>query len=123
MSAGWLIKFLIGIIAIVFIFYFGYSFTSNEGVKVAEVNGEIISGVEYQDAYRNILLNLQTEYQNVWSDNLIEAFNLGPFFTMTTERLKLYQNVVNTFKPIYPARPGRSGDRGQHQQCLSGRSA
>ena len=75
-AKSWLIKFMIGIIAIVFIFYFGYSFTSNEGVKVAEVNGEIISGVEYKETYRDLLTNLQTEYQNVWNDNLIQVFDL-----------------------------------------------
>jgi len=39
-AKSWLIKFLIGIIAVVFIFYFGYSFRSKGGVKVAYVNGE-----------------------------------------------------------------------------------
>ena len=75
-AKSWLIKFFIAIIAIVFIFFYGYRFTSDEGVKVAEVNGEIISGVEYQEAYRDLVTNLQTEYKNVWSDNLIEAFDL-----------------------------------------------
>lgn len=75
-AKSWLIKFLIAIIAIVFIFYFGYSFTSQRGLKVASVNGESISGLEYQKAYRNLLEALQREYKNVWSDNLIEAFDL-----------------------------------------------
>ncbi|MBN2124465.1 MAG: SurA N-terminal domain-containing protein [Deltaproteobacteria bacterium] len=75
-AKSYLIKFLIGIIAVVFIFYFGYSFTSREGVQVASVNGEMISGVEYQKAYRNMLESLQREYKSVWSDNLIKVFNL-----------------------------------------------
>ena len=75
-AKSWLIKLLIGIIAVVFIFYFGYSFTSKEGVKVAVVNGEIISGLEYQKAYRDLLANLQKQYKNVWSDNLIKVFDL-----------------------------------------------
>jgi peptidyl-prolyl cis-trans isomerase D len=75
-AKSWLIKFLIAIIAVVFIFYFGYSFTSDEGVKVAEVNGEVISYFEYQNAYIELLKNLQEQYQNMWSDNLIEIFDL-----------------------------------------------
>ena len=75
-AKSWLIKFLIAIIAIVFIFYFGYSFTSQRGVKVASVNGENISGLEYQKAYRGLLEALQKEYKDVWSDNLIEVFDL-----------------------------------------------
>ncbi|MBU2498212.1 MAG: SurA N-terminal domain-containing protein [Proteobacteria bacterium] len=75
-AKSWLIKFLIGIIAVVFVFYFGYSFRSGEGLKIASVNGDVITGVEYQEAYRNLLEGLQREYKNVWSDNLIEVFDL-----------------------------------------------
>ncbi len=75
-AKSWLIKFLIAIIALVFIFYFGYSFRSKEGVKVAEVNGEVISGIEYQKAYRDLLTGLQKEYKSVWNDNLIKVFDL-----------------------------------------------
>ena len=75
-AKSWLIKFLIGIIAVVFVFYFGYSFTSEESAKIAEVNGEAISYLEYQNAYRERLMNLQQQYQNMWSDNLIEFFDI-----------------------------------------------
>ncbi len=74
-AKSWLIKVLIGIIALVFIFYFGYSFT-DESAKVAEVNGEVISLLEYENAYRELLSGLQQEYQDMWSDSLIEAFDL-----------------------------------------------
>ncbi|MGD8229642.1 MAG: SurA N-terminal domain-containing protein [Desulfobacteraceae bacterium] len=75
-AKSWLIKFLIGMIAVVFIFYFGYSFTARSGVKIAYVNGEPITGVEYQKTYRRYLENLQRAYKNVWSENLIEEFDL-----------------------------------------------
>jgi peptidyl-prolyl cis-trans isomerase D len=75
-AKSWLIKFLIGMIAVVFIFYFGYSFTARSGVKIAYVNGEPISGVEYQKTYRRYLENLQKAYKSVWNENLIEEFDL-----------------------------------------------
>lgn len=75
-AKSWLIKFLIGIIAIVFIFYFGYSFTSTDGLKIAEVNGEYISGVEYQKAYKNLLTGLQRDYKSLWNEELIKVFDL-----------------------------------------------
>lgn len=75
-AKSWLIKFLIGIIAVVFIFYFGYSFRARTGVKIAYVNGELISGVEYQKAYRNLLEGLQRQYRDAWSDNLIKIFDI-----------------------------------------------
>ncbi|MBW1801447.1 MAG: SurA N-terminal domain-containing protein, partial [Deltaproteobacteria bacterium] len=75
-AKSWLIKFLIGIIAIVFIFYFGYSFRSKKGIKIAYVNGELISGVEYEKTYRNMLQSLQAEYKTVWNENLVKLFDL-----------------------------------------------
>jgi peptidyl-prolyl cis-trans isomerase D len=88
-AKSWLIKFLIAIIAIVFIFYFGYSFTSRDGVKVAFVNGEYISGQDYNRAYRNLLQALQREYKSVWSENLIKAFDLEnrAFNNLVNEKL------------------------------------
>ncbi|UCF57505.1 MAG: SurA N-terminal domain-containing protein, partial [Deltaproteobacteria bacterium] len=85
-AKSWLIKFLIGMIAVVFIFYFGYSFTARRGVKIAYVNGEPISGLEYQKSYRRLLEALQRDYKNVWSENLIEVFDL---------RNKALENLIN----------------------------
>jgi peptidyl-prolyl cis-trans isomerase D len=81
-----LIKFLIAMIAVVFIFYFGYSFTSRNGVKIAYVNGDPISGMEYQKTYRRLLEALQRDYKNVWSENLIEVFDL---------RNRALENLIN----------------------------
>ncbi len=85
-AKSWLIKFLIGMIAVVFIFYFGYSFTSRGGVKIGYVNGEPIMGTEYQKTYQHLLEALQREYKNVWSENLIEAFDL---------RNRALENLIN----------------------------
>ncbi len=75
-AKSYLIKVLIAIIAVVFIFYFGYSFRSREGVKVASVNGEPITSTEYQKAYKDLLESLRRQYRDMWSENLIEAFDL-----------------------------------------------
>jgi peptidyl-prolyl cis-trans isomerase D len=64
------------IIAIVFVFYFGYSFHGREGIKIALVNDEIITAVEYDKNYRTMLEALQREYRGMWSDNLLKAFDL-----------------------------------------------
>ena len=75
-AKSWLIKFLIAIIALVFVFYFGYSFTAKRGLKIAYVNGEVISGMEYQKAYRDLLEALRRQYKSVWNENLIKVFDL-----------------------------------------------
>ena len=61
-AKSWLIKFMIAIIAIVFTFYFGYSFRADRGGKVASVNGEVISLKEYEKAYRSLLDFYQQQY-------------------------------------------------------------
>jgi len=75
-AKSWLIKFLIGIIAVVFVFYFGYSFTSNQALKIAYVNGEVISGPEYEKAYRDMISAYQARYKDMWNENLIKMLNL-----------------------------------------------
>lgn len=75
-AKSWLIKVLIGIIALVFVFYFGYSFTAKRGLKIAYVNGEVISSMEYQKAYRDLFEALRRQYKSVWNDNLIKVFDL-----------------------------------------------
>ena len=75
-AKSWLIKVLIAIIAIVFVFYFGYSFRERQASKLASVNGDVITVVQYEKAYRNLLEGLQREYRGMWNDNLIKLFDL-----------------------------------------------
>ena len=75
-AKSWLIKALIAIIAVVFVFYFGYSFTSDQAMKIAYVNGELINGPEYEKVYRDMITSLQTRYKSMWNDNMIKIFNL-----------------------------------------------
>lgn len=75
-AKSWLIKVLIAIIAVVFVFYFGYSFTERRASRMASVNGDVITVAEYEKAYRNLLEGLQREYRGMWDDNLIKVFDL-----------------------------------------------
>jgi peptidyl-prolyl cis-trans isomerase D len=75
-AKSWLIKTLIAIIAVVFVFYFGYSFRSRASAKVAYVNGDVISTAEYEKTYRNLVEQLRREYKGVWNENLIKVFDL-----------------------------------------------
>ena len=75
-AKSYLIKFLIGIIAIVFIFYFGYSFRSRNVVKIAVVNGEVISALEYDKAYRDLVEGLRRQYGDMWNESLVKRLKL-----------------------------------------------
>ncbi|MBW1784060.1 MAG: SurA N-terminal domain-containing protein [Deltaproteobacteria bacterium] len=75
-AKSWLIKFLIGIIAVVFVFYFGYSFTSDQALKIAYVNDEVITGPEYEKAYRDMVTAFQARYKDLWNENMIKMLDL-----------------------------------------------
>jgi len=88
-AKSWLIKFLIGIIAVVFVFYFGYSFTSDQALKIAYVNGEVISGPEYEKTYRDMISAYQARYKDMWNENMIKALDLktGALNALIDQRL------------------------------------
>ncbi len=75
-AKSWLIKVMIGLISIVFVLYFGYSFRERKGVKVASVNGEPISRLEYEETKRRLRENLQEQYRDVWSEDLMKMFDI-----------------------------------------------
>jgi peptidyl-prolyl cis-trans isomerase D len=76
-SKSILIKIIIGLIGVVFTFWGIYTIrAAKPGSKIAYVNGELISGIEYQTAYRDMLLALQRQYKDYWNENLIEVSRL-----------------------------------------------
>ena len=75
-ARSWLIKVLMTVIVLVFIFYFGYSFKARQGLKIALVNGEVISGLDYDKAYRNLYESFRRQYKDRWNENMVKAFDL-----------------------------------------------
>ena len=71
-----IIKVMIGLIGVVFVFWGIYTVRGRPGMKIAYVNGDLITGQEYQTAYREMLEALQRQYGTYWNDNLIWAFHL-----------------------------------------------
>ncbi|SPD71925.1 PPIC-type PPIASE domain protein [uncultured Desulfobacterium sp.] len=75
-AQSWLIKTLMFIIAVVFIFYFGYSFTARRGLKTAYVNGDLITTEEYRKAYGELVESLQRQYKDMWNEEIVKALDL-----------------------------------------------
>jgi len=131
-AKSWLIKFLIGIIAVVFVFYFGYSFRSNQALKVAYVNGEVISGPEYEKVYRDMIAAYQARYKDMWNENMIKMLNLKTqalntlidrrLMTQAAKRLGIDVTEEECQKAImgYPAfQVNGQFDMGRYQALLS----
>ena len=131
-AKSWLIKFLIGIIAVVFVFYFGYSFTSDQALKIAYVNGEVISGPEYEKAYRDMVSAYQARYKDMWNENMIKMLDLRTralntlvdqrLMTQAAKRLGIEVTESECQKAIlsYPAfQINGQFDMGRYQSLLS----
>lgn len=71
-----MIKILLGIIVLAFIFMGVGSFREDKIQKIASVNEDPISYEEYQKVYRNILDGLHNQYGNRLDDKMIKMFNL-----------------------------------------------
>jgi len=75
-TKGILVKVLVGLIAVVFVFWGVYAIREKPGSKIAYVNGDLITGLEYDAKYREILDALQKQYKEYWNDSLIKAFQI-----------------------------------------------
>jgi peptidyl-prolyl cis-trans isomerase D len=75
-TKGILIKVMVGLIAVVFVFWGVYAIREKPGSKIAYVNGDLITGLEYEAKYREMLDALQKQYKEYWNDTLIKAFQI-----------------------------------------------
>ena len=75
-TKGILVKVMVGLIAVVFIFWGVYAIREKPGSKIAYVNGDLITGMEYEAKYREMLDALQKQYKEYWNDTLIKAFQI-----------------------------------------------
>lgn len=75
-SKSIMIKVMIGLIALVFVFWGVNSIREKPGAKIAYVNGDLITGLEYDAVYREMLNSLQKQYKDYWNDNLIKVFQI-----------------------------------------------
>ena len=75
-AGSWMIKVLLGIIVVAFIFMGAGSFNASRSSKIATVNGEKININQYQTAYNNLLENMRNQMGNQLNEEMIKALNL-----------------------------------------------
>jgi peptidyl-prolyl cis-trans isomerase D len=75
-AGSWMIKVILGVIVIVFVFWGVGSFRDDAVNSIASVNGEDISLEEYRTAYNNLLEMLRQNYGNNLSEDLIKAMGV-----------------------------------------------
>lgn len=75
-ATSWMIKFILGVIVIVFVFWGVGSFTSDRATRVALVNDQIITVEEYREAYNNLIEQVRRTFGSNLNDDMIKMLNL-----------------------------------------------
>ena len=75
-AGSWMIKGLLAIIVIVFVFWGVGSFRSRQANRVALVNGEVITVREYQEAYNSLVEQLRSRLGNNLNEETLKTLNL-----------------------------------------------
>jgi peptidyl-prolyl cis-trans isomerase D len=75
-AGSWLIKGLLAIIVIVFVFWGVGSFRSRQANRVALVNGEVITVQEYQESYNSLVEQLKSRLGNNLNEETLKTLGL-----------------------------------------------
>ncbi len=73
---NWIIKFFLGIIVVVFVFFGFGTFGSKRNNSVAMINDEPISFEEYQQAYKMAINQLRARFGDNLNDDIVKALNV-----------------------------------------------
>lgn len=75
-ATSWLIKVALILIAIVFVFWGGYSYQSREASRLAKVYDQYITYGEYQKAYEQLVDTYRRQFGKMFSDDLLKQLNV-----------------------------------------------
>jgi peptidyl-prolyl cis-trans isomerase D len=75
-AGSWMIKILLAGIAVTFISWGGYQFTSQRLSRVALVNGETISLADYNAAYKRLINQVRQSFGSNLNDELVKSLQL-----------------------------------------------
>ncbi|MCF8112415.1 MAG: SurA N-terminal domain-containing protein [Desulfotignum sp.] len=75
-TGNWIIKIFLGIIVVVFVFLGVGSMNSDRNNSVASIDDDPITVNEFQDAYKNMVAQMQERFQDNLTDDLLKALNV-----------------------------------------------
>ena len=114
-ARNWLIKILLGIIIIVFIFYFGSIRGKKQAESIAIIDGKCISYTNFRNEYQNLINLYRQRFGNNLTDDILKELNLKQraldnlinqvIANRKADELKLYvsENEIKAFILSYPA--------------------
>ena len=75
-ASSFVVKFILGLIIVVFVFFGWGAYKSGQMNQVARVNDQVITPQEYKAAYNELINNLRARFQGNLSNSMIEMFQL-----------------------------------------------
>jgi peptidyl-prolyl cis-trans isomerase D len=75
-AGTWLIKFILGAIVVVFVFWGVGSYTSQRSNRVATVNGDVVTLEDYRASYTQLLDQMRQSFGSNLTDDLIQKLGL-----------------------------------------------
>ncbi|MDD5100116.1 MAG: SurA N-terminal domain-containing protein [Syntrophales bacterium] len=75
-ARNWLMKIILGIIVIVFVFYFGSMGGSQRAERIAMIDGKPIVYVDFQREYQNMLDMYRQRFGQELTEEMVKALNL-----------------------------------------------
>jgi len=75
-AKSWMMQVLLGIIIVVFIFYFGSLQSQRQAEVIAMVDETAISYSDYRKAYDNLLEYYRTQFKGALTDDILKSLNL-----------------------------------------------
>lgn len=75
-ASSWLIKLLLGGVAVTFISWGGYRISSRNTGRAASVNGETITMDEYRNSYKRLIEQVRQQFGNNLSEEMLKSLQL-----------------------------------------------
>lgn len=75
-SKSWMIKALLILVAIVFVWWGGATYQSKSDTAVVQIDDEFISERDYYNVYEKMVTRYRTQLGKAWSEKLVEEMNL-----------------------------------------------
>ncbi|HET6460581.1 MAG TPA: SurA N-terminal domain-containing protein [Syntrophales bacterium] len=75
-AKNWLVKILLGMVIVVFIFYFGSTRWRQKAEAIAIIDGKVIPYVEFRQKYQNLVDAYREQYKGALTDEMLQSLNL-----------------------------------------------
>ncbi len=94
-ARNWLVKILLGMVIIVFIFYFGSYSWRQQSEAIAIIDGKAIPHVEFQKKYQNLIETYRQRLGGALTDDILKSLNL---------KQQAYDSIINQAVILYKAK-------------------